>query len=267
MTTNHTSQDDFLNNKELVNSNHLKELPSDSLLDGLLSKRITAAVIGLGPEGRSLALELAADMEVFCFDTDKETLTRFQSTMNTVLSQLSVMTQSTTFSFAAQVKELKKATVFFINASSDKHLCEIEVIEKLLESLRQVGPFLKKGDTVIIGSSCFIGCTEEVYIPCIESASGLKCGVDLQLAFVPLRSMKYPDSKTFFLPLIVSSRSKKTVKVVSDLIKGLSGISPYRAKSIRTAEAMLQYGGLSKSSRYYQQELVHESSYWSPTDL
>lgn len=113
MTKNHTSLDDFLNDKELVNSKYLKELPSDSLLDGLLSKRITAAVIGLGPEGRSLALELAADMEVFCFDTDKETLTRFQATMNKVLSQLSVMTQSTTFSFAAQVKELKKGHCLF----------------------------------------------------------------------------------------------------------------------------------------------------------
>jgi UDP-N-acetyl-D-galactosamine dehydrogenase len=253
-----------IQDKGVVNPEQEDREKKLSLIEGLLSKKTCAAIIGLGPEGRSLALELAADMEVLCFDTDKDSLTRFQSTMNTVLSQLSVMTQSTTFSFAAQVKELEKATVFFINASSDRHLCEIEALEKLKESLFQVGPFLKKGDTVIIGSSCYVGCTEELCIPWIENSSGLKCGDDLHLAYVPLRQMKYPDVKSFYLPLIISSRNKKTLKRVTELIAGLSGISPYIAKSIRHAESMLQQGGLNKSNAQLKAQIGATSDYWSP---
>jgi UDP-N-acetyl-D-galactosamine dehydrogenase len=250
----------------IVNQERKANGTSSSILEDLLSKKTCAAVIGLGPEGRSLALELAADMEVLCFDTDKDSLSKFQSTMNTVLSQLSVMTQSTAFSFAAQVKELEKANVFFINASSDKHLCEIEVLEKLKESLYQVGPFLKKGDTVIIGSSCYVGCTEEICIPWIEKSSGLKCGEELQLAYVPLRPMKYPDAKSFYLPLIISSRNKKTLNRVTELIAGLSGISPYRARSIRHAESMLQQGGLNKSTAQFRAQIKTSFDYWSPTN-
>jgi nucleotide sugar dehydrogenase len=55
------------------------------------------------------------------------------------------------------------------------------------QAARQVGEFLTPGTLVVLESTTYPGTTEEILLPVLERASGLRGGADLQVAFSPER--------------------------------------------------------------------------------
>lgn len=90
------------------------------------------------------------------------------------------------------------------------------------DSGRALGPYLRRGATVILESTTYPGTTEELLAPILEKESGLVAGFDFQLGYSPERID--PGNKSFGLvntPKVVSGVSSSSLKAVQDFYDSL----------------------------------------------
>jgi UDP-N-acetyl-D-galactosamine dehydrogenase len=97
---------------------------------------------------------------------------------------------------------------------------------------------LKKGDIVIYESTVYPGATEEVCVPVLEKASGLKFNTDFYAGYSPERIN--PGDKEHRVTTILKVTSGSTPDVaefVDSLYKSIITAGTHKASSIRVAEA------------------------------
>ena len=112
------------------------------------------------------------------------------------------------------------------------------VSSKNLTASRSVGAALKKGDVVIYESTVYPGATEEVCVPVLEQASGLRFNQDFYCGYSPERIN--PGDKQHRLPDIVKVTSGSTPEVaeyVDQLYRRIVRAGTHKTSSIRVAEA------------------------------
>jgi len=103
---------------------------------------------------------------------------------------------------------------------------------------RAVGSILKSGDTVIYESSVYPGCTEEVCLPILEAASGLRCNQDFTVGYSPERINPGDKEHTVDkIKKIVSGTTPATVDFMEKLYGSILLNDTCRASSIKVAEA------------------------------
>jgi UDP-N-acetyl-D-galactosamine dehydrogenase len=108
----------------------------------------------------------------------------------------------------------------------------------LLSASRSVGANLKPGAIVIYESTVYPGATEEVCIPVLERASGLKWKKDFFVGYSPERIN--PGDKEHTLTRIVkvvSGDTPATLDKVGQLYEAVISAGVHRASSIKVAEA------------------------------
>ena len=108
----------------------------------------------------------------------------------------------------------------------------------LIGSSTSVGRHMKKGVTVVYESTVYPGATEEVCIPVLEKASGLKWKQDFFVGYSPERIN--PGDKEHTLPKIlkiVSGDTPQTLDKVAGLYERIIAPGVHRASSIKAAEA------------------------------
>jgi UDP-N-acetyl-D-galactosamine dehydrogenase len=97
---------------------------------------------------------------------------------------------------------------------------------------------MKAGAVVIYESTVYPGCTEEVCVPILEKASGLRWGQDFFVGYSPER-INPGDKEHRFTTIrkIVSGDTPETLDKVAALYASVVEAGVYRASSIRVAEA------------------------------
>jgi len=84
----------------------------------------------------------------------------------------------------------------------------------------EVGKILRKGDLVILRSTVPVGTTRNVALPMLEEASGLKAGVDFDLAFCPERTVEGKALRELHeLPQIVGGLTETATERASRLFR------------------------------------------------
>ncbi|WEH35511.1 nucleotide sugar dehydrogenase [Streptomyces sp. AM 4-1-1] len=87
---------------------------------------------------------------------------------------------------------------------------------------RTLGGHLRPGATVVLESTTYPGTTEELLLPILEEASGLKAGEDFQAGFSPERIA--PGNKRFSFeetPKVVSGIDAKSLDVIKAFYDGV----------------------------------------------
>ena len=87
---------------------------------------------------------------------------------------------------------------------------------------RTVGEHLRPGATVVLESTTYPGCTEELLVPILEKASGLRAGVDFLSGFSPERIA--PGNKRWSFegtPKVVSGIDAKSLDVIKGFYDGI----------------------------------------------
>ena len=101
-----------------------------------------------------------------------------------------------------------------------------------------VGRVLSKGDIVVIESTVWPGMTEEVCVPILEQASGLRFNHDFYVGYSPERinpgDTEHPVEK---IRKIVSGSTPATASFLENLYGSVLLNGTYKAQSIRVAEA------------------------------
>jgi UDP-N-acetyl-D-glucosamine dehydrogenase len=170
-----------------------------------------AAIIGQGYVGLPLALETAAaGHAVVGVDQDEERVAALNSGSSPIddISDevLAEALRSGRYRATTDPAAVADADVIVLCVPTPYHN-EAPDLSFIESAARQVGRHLRAGSLVILESTTYPGTTEEVLVPILEDASGLKAGSDFHVAFSPERID--PGNPTFGI--------KNTPKIVGAL--------------------------------------------------
>ena len=197
------------------------------------------AVIGLGYVGLPLAVEFGVRRKVVGFDINPARIDELKKGVDSTLEVDSEKLRSAVqLSFSSDVNDLRECSVFIVTVPTPVDDVNRPNINPLIGASRTVGGVLKKGDVVIYESTVYPGATEEVCVPELEQASGLKFNVDFFCGYSPERIN--PGDKVNTLTKIKKITSGSTPEVaaaVDDIYASIIAAGTWRASSIKVAEA------------------------------
>jgi UDP-N-acetyl-D-galactosamine dehydrogenase len=138
------------------------------MIDKLLKKQETLAVIGLGYVGLPIALAFAKKMKVIGFDINSKRVAMMKKGIDpsNELEKKDFLGADITFTDSLDV--LKKAKFFIVAVPTPIDDSNLPDLTPLIGASTTVGKVLKKGDYVVYESTVYPGCTEEDCIPILE---------------------------------------------------------------------------------------------------
>ncbi len=207
---------------------------------------IKIAIIGLGYVGLPLAIEFGKKYTTLGYDINdkrvEELNAGIDSTLevdNVVLKEMiSKEDNDRKLLFTSDPDKLRDCTVFIITVPTPVDQQHQPDLSALRNASKSVGKALKKGDTVIYESTVFPGATEEVCVPELEKASGLKFNSDFFIGYSPERIN--PGDKVHTLTTIrkiTSGSTPEAAEKIDALYNTILKNGTYKAPSIKIAEA------------------------------
>jgi UDP-N-acetyl-D-galactosamine dehydrogenase len=197
------------------------------------------AIIGLGYVGLPLAVEFGKQRSVVGFDINEARIKELQagkdSTLEVTEADLAAATQLSYFSDPATLTD---CTYFIVTVPTPIDQANRPDLSPLIRASRLIGSVMRPGAIVIYESTVYPGCTEEVCVPELEKASGLKFNLDFYCGYSPERIN--PGDKVNTLTKIKKITSGSTPEVaesVDALYRSIITAGTHKASSIKVAEA------------------------------
>lgn len=200
----------------------------------------TVSVIGLGYVGLPLAI-LAAQKgySVIGIDKDKSKLEIIKNKKSPFVDKkIERNLKSVDLMVFSDCSETKKSGIIVICVPTPVHKNYLPNLEPVESACRDVAPYIRKGDLVILESTVNPGVSERVVLPILEEVSGLRCGIDFHLSHCPERiNPGDPKWNVENIPRVVGSFDavglKKTVKFYNSILT--ANVKPMN--SLKEAEA------------------------------
>jgi UDP-N-acetyl-D-glucosamine/UDP-N-acetyl-D-galactosamine dehydrogenase len=206
-------------------------------LPDLASARI--AVVGLGYVGLPLAVELERHFPTYGFDINPARVTALRAGCDSTLEvDAQRLAQVSQLQFVDALADIAGCTVFIVTVPTPIDDSKRPDFSPLIAASQMVGQVLKAGDVVIYESTVYPGATEEICIPELERASGLRCNMDFSVGYSPERinpgdtQRRLPD-----IPKVTSGSTAQTADFVDALYRRIIVAGTHRAPSIKVAEA------------------------------
>jgi UDP-N-acetyl-D-galactosamine dehydrogenase len=200
---------------------------------------VRIGVIGLGYVGLPLAVYLARHFPVLGFDIDKERVAELSRGLDRTREVTKEeFAKAANIAFAADIKSLKGANFYIVTVPTPVDQAKRPDLSALIAASRMVGTVLAPGDVVVYESTVYPGATEEVCVPELEKASGLRFNRDFYAGYSPERIN--PGDQTHRLPDIVkvtSGSTQEAANLVNQVYAKVITAGTHRASSIRVAEA------------------------------
>lgn len=201
--------------------------------------RTKIAVIGLGYVGLPLAVEFGKKYSTIGFDIDPRRIRELRLGRDSTLeSNAEDLASARKLKFTADPKKLSGCRVFIVTVPTPIDRYKRPDLRPLISASQTIGKILKMGGIVIYESTVFPGCTEEVCVPVLERASGLRFNRDFYCGYSPERIN--PGDREHRLPTIrkiTSGSTPQTADLVDALYASIVTAGTHRARSIRVAEA------------------------------
>jgi UDP-N-acetyl-D-galactosamine dehydrogenase len=200
---------------------------------------IRIGVIGLGYVGLPLAVYLSRHFPVVGFDVDASRVDELERGIDRTREVTDEeFAAAKTLSYSADIGELASCNFYIVTVPTPVDQAKRPDLSALLGASRTVGSVLSPGDVVVYESTVFPDATEEVCVPELEKASGLKFNQDFFAGYSPERIN--PGDLNHRLPDIVKVTSGSAPEV-ADLVDAVYAkvitAGTHRASSIRVAEA------------------------------
>ncbi|ODR97449.1 Vi polysaccharide biosynthesis protein VipA/TviB [Methyloceanibacter superfactus] len=200
---------------------------------------IRIGVIGLGYVGLPLAVYLSRYFPVVGFDIDAgrvDELSRGIDRTHEVTDEEFAAVKE--LSYTADIEDLRDCNFYVVTVPTPVDNAKRPDLSALVSASRGVGQVLSSGDIVVYESTVFPGATEEICVPELEKASGLKFNQDFYAGYSPERIN--PGDMAHRVPDIIKVTSGSTPEV-GDLVNAVYAkvitAGTHRASSIRVAEA------------------------------
>src|SRR2546421_11911000 len=199
----------------------------------------TVAVVGLGYVGLPVAVAFGRQRPTIGYDLSKKRIENLRHHIEpagrVTPADLLEARQFRATSFATELGEADFIIVAVptpINAARQPDLSPLE------SASETVGRYMKPGAIVVYESTVYPGATEEVCVPILEKASGMRWKQDFHVGYSPERINPGDKQHTFTQILkVVSGDDAETLEKVADLYASVVKAGVHRASSIRVAEA------------------------------
>ncbi|MFQ5598458.1 MAG: Vi polysaccharide biosynthesis UDP-N-acetylglucosamine C-6 dehydrogenase TviB [Nitrospiria bacterium] len=197
------------------------------------------AIIGLGYVGLPLAAAFGETFETVAFDIDK---TRIEALREGIDATLEVsedaLKHATKLRYTTLIEDARTCHFFIVTVPTPIDAYKRPDLSALIKASRSVGSVLKKNDIVVYESTVYPGVTEDVCVPVLEAASGLRFNHDFFVGYSPERIN--PGDKAHrvtHILKVVSGSTPETLERIDRLYSAVITAGTYRAESIRVAEA------------------------------
>jgi UDP-N-acetyl-D-galactosamine dehydrogenase len=199
----------------------------------------TVAVIGLGYVGLPLVVEFGKQMRTIGFDIVEEKVARCRAgTDPSKEIPDAEMALAKHAEYTSDPAALRQADFILVAVPTPVDAAHQPDFSPLAGASRTIGAHMKLGATVVYESTVYPGATEEICIPLLEQASGMKWRKDFHVGYSPERIN--PGDREHMLTnviKVVSGDSPQTLEVVAQLYEKIVKPGVHRCSSIKAAEA------------------------------
>jgi len=201
-----------------------------------MNRRIS--VLGLGYVGLPVAVAFARiGATVVAFDIDQRRVDELAGGHDRTGEVSSDSLQAKGLSFTTRTADLRAADFHIVTVPTPIDASKQPNLEPLRKASAIIAGALKKGDIVAYESTVYPGVTEQVCVPVLEQASGLKWKTDFNVAYSPERINPGDKEHRFNNILkIVSADTPETLDIVDEVYRSVVTAGTHRAPSIRVAE-------------------------------
>lgn len=202
-------------------------------------KEARLAIVGLGYVGLPLAVAFGRKISVVGYDINARRVAELRAGKDHTLEvDAEDLASASHLRYSDALQDLADCNVFIVTVPTPIDNAHQPDFDPLLKSSAAIGSVLKKGDVVIYESTVYPGVTEEVCVPVLEKASGLKFNADFYCGYSPERINPGDKERTVTKIMKVTSGSTPEVAdFVDDLYKSVIIAGTHKASSIRVAEA------------------------------
>ena len=194
-------------------------------------------IVGLGYVGLPLYIEFAKKFNVCGYDKNKNRISQLKQGFDSN-NEHNTDLKSTKLNFYDDINEIKSCNTYIVTVPTPINLNKTPDLTFLELAFGELGILIKKNDLIILESTVYPGCSQEVCIPILEQKSGLKLNKDFYFGYSPERIN--PGDKLNVLPKIkkvISGSDLYSTKIVESLYKNIITAGVHSAPSIKVAEA------------------------------
>src|SRR5471032_1565514 len=196
-------------------------------------------VVGLGYVGLPLAVELGKRHRTIGFDISPVKVASYRDGIDPTgeVSQAELRAAEY-LTVTSQASDLAQADFIIIAVPTPVDQDHAPDFGPLNAASLTVGRHMKRGAIVVFESTVYPGATEEICVPLLEQASGLRWRDDFHVGFSPERINPGDREHTLTTILkVVSGDDADTLEQIAGLYESIVKAGVYRASSIKVAEA------------------------------
>jgi UDP-N-acetyl-D-galactosamine dehydrogenase len=196
------------------------------------------AVVGLGYVGLPIAVHFGKKGPVTGFDIHAGRIDELKTGFDRNRDLKSEDFAGSQVDFTANPERLHEADFIIVTVPTPVDGANRPDFTPLRKASETVGKHLAKGAIVVFESTVYPGATEEICVPILERASGLKCGSDFKVGYSPERINPGDHEHTFTkITKVVSGMDAETLEIVAAVYASVVTAGVYKAASIKVAEA------------------------------
>ncbi|MDR0564124.1 MAG: nucleotide sugar dehydrogenase [Azoarcus sp.] len=214
-------------------------MSNTNLSGGILPQNTVVAVIGLGYVGLPLAVEFGQKFKTIGFDLSEKKIAQYKNfhdpsgevpTENLKAARLLTM--------GTDPARLSEADIIVIAVPTPVDEAHIPDFTPLIGASETAGRHMKPGAIVVYESTVYPGTTEEVCVPILEKASGMKWKHGFHVGYSPERVNPGDKERTITkIVKVVSGDDGATLETIRALYASVITAGVYPASSIKVAEA------------------------------
>jgi UDP-N-acetyl-D-galactosamine dehydrogenase len=198
------------------------------------------AVIGLGYVGLPLAVEFGKRQDTLGFDISQARIDALGNGAGDHNREVTheELASAAFLRLSASPDDLRDRDVFIVTVPTpiDEH--KRPDFSPLIAASRTIGGVLKRGDVVIYESTVYPGATEEICVPELERASGLRFNHDFTVGYSPERINPGDQVRRLpNIPKVTSGSTPDAADFVDALYRTIIVAGTHKATSLKVAEA------------------------------
>ena len=200
---------------------------------------VRIAIIGLGYVGLPLAVEFGKRHDTLGYDIDQARIARLRAGEDgNGECDPAEIAEAVHLRISGEADDLRDRNVYVVTVPTPVDEHKRPDLSPLVAASRAVGATLSPGDVVVYESTVYPGATEEICVPELERASGLRFNQDFFVGYSPERinpgdrQRRLPD-----IPKVTSGSTPEAADFVDALYAGIIRAGTHKAASLQVAEA------------------------------
>jgi UDP-N-acetyl-D-galactosamine dehydrogenase len=207
-------------------------------LEGLQSGKDRIAVVGLGYVGLPLAVHLARLYTVIGYDRSASRVRELSEGTDRTLEVTEEELRAVEIRFTDRAEELAAAGLIIVAVPTPIDEARVPDLGPLRSASQAVGEHMSAGSCIVYESTVYPGATEEVCVPILESASGLRFGRDFTVGYSPERINPGDREHTLDrIVKVVSGSDPETAHLLAGVYGSVVPAGIHMVSSIKVAEA------------------------------